>query len=374
MNQFLSALRLDPTIWDLFTLEEEYSPWIRDRYGRFPYFASSNRELLLPRASMLLTRMGFRPDYPENKKFAICLTHDVDAIYCGRGRDRAFSKIAEMLPLGVISATKRMLGKDIGGLSWRNMKEIMEIEESYGAHSTFFFMALEKEQRDFNYSISEVAEELHNIVDMGWEVGLHGSHEAFNNTIQMKKEKTLLERTLGSKVCGYRGHYLKFETPITWRCLHEAGFNYDTTLGFADCVGFRNGMCHPFRPFDLDTQKVLPILEIPLVIMDVTMTDSYMRLGVSDCWRLISLVLERTAACNGVLAILWHNTNFKGESLSLFEKILQKGREMNAWLTDCRSLAAWWEPRVDAWYDKIGLQLSPETGEDNALEEESFGD
>jgi peptidoglycan/xylan/chitin deacetylase (PgdA/CDA1 family) len=127
---------------------------------------------------MLLTKIGSRPDYPEKRRFAICLTHDVDCIYCGKGRDRAFSKIVEMLPRGVISTTRKMLEGDIGRLNWRNMKKIMEIEESYGAQSTFFFMALEKGQRDSDYGISEVAEELHDIVDMGWGVGLHGSHEA----------------------------------------------------------------------------------------------------------------------------------------------------------------------------------------------------
>jgi len=85
-----------------------------------------------------------------------------------------------------------------------------------------------------------------------------------------------LEKVLGKKIVGYRNHYLKFKVPETWGLPKEAGFKYDTTLGYADCVGFRNGMCHPFKPFDLNINSYINILEIPLIIMDRTLFD-YMK-------------------------------------------------------------------------------------------------
>jgi hypothetical protein len=48
---------------------------------------------------------------------------------------------------------------------------------------------------------------------------------------------------------------------------------YDTTFGYNDLVGFRNGMCYPFRPYNLNTASEVNILEIPLALMDGTLFD-----------------------------------------------------------------------------------------------------
>lgn len=57
----------------------------------------------------------------------------------------------------------------------------------------------------------------------------------------LKKKKRRLEEVLGKKVVGYRNHYLRFRVPDTWELLSKAGFKYDTTFGYSDCAGFRNG-------------------------------------------------------------------------------------------------------------------------------------
>ena len=66
-------------------------------------------------------------------------------------------------------------------------------------------------------------EELGYILDNGWEVGLHGGHEAYNNLIEMKNKKQKLEKVLRKEVISYRNHYLRFKTPETWEFLTEAG-------------------------------------------------------------------------------------------------------------------------------------------------------
>ena len=101
------------------------------------------------------------------------------------------------------------------------------------------------------------------------------------------EKKQRLEKVLGKKVIGYRNHYLRFKVPDTWELLSKAGFKYDTTFGYADCAGFRNGVCHPFRPYNINTGKQIDILEIPLIIMDRTLLRDYMRLDVKKAWELI---------------------------------------------------------------------------------------
>ena len=79
----MKILKQNQELWDLFTRKEEYSPEQLDKYNRFTYDFSSYKNVLEPNVSKFLVENGLnlKVDYPENKKFAVCLTHDVDEIY-----------------------------------------------------------------------------------------------------------------------------------------------------------------------------------------------------------------------------------------------------------------------------------------------------
>ena len=79
--QLIETLRERPDLWDLFTRKEEYEDGIRDKYDRFPYFLSRERSILEPVVSAFLYEKGFHPSYPEGKRFAVCLSHDIDFLY-----------------------------------------------------------------------------------------------------------------------------------------------------------------------------------------------------------------------------------------------------------------------------------------------------
>jgi len=77
----LDTLRQNEEIMCLYTAKEEYAPMLLDRLGRFPYYMSKRRNTLDPEVSRFLIEKGLRFEYPENRKFAVCLTHDIDAVY-----------------------------------------------------------------------------------------------------------------------------------------------------------------------------------------------------------------------------------------------------------------------------------------------------
>jgi hypothetical protein len=135
---------------------------------------------------------------------------------------------------------------------------------------------------------------------------------------------------------------MKFQTPTTWEAIKKAGFLYDSTYGYNDCVGFRNGMCHPFRPYNLSTNQEIEIWELPLHIMDSTF-DYYMRLSEKDEWKLTKQIIDTVHQLNGVITILWHNTNMSQDRLKLYEKILRYCNEKNAWMTSGERIIKWWE-------------------------------
>lgn len=326
-------LKENTELWELFTKQEEYSSTRCDQYDRFPYYLSRHRNVLEPAVSKYLIKNGLNPQYPDGKKFAVCLTHDIDTVRPGRLylASEAAKAFVKRNIKDAVSIPFSRINKKLNPF-W-NFKEIMELEAKYDAKSSFYFLTLEPGENDYSYNIEDIENELSTISNNGWEVGLHGGHESYNNLEDIKKKKQKLEKVLGKEVIGYRNHYLRFKVPNTWELLSKAGFKYDTTFGYADCVGFRNGMCHPFKPFNMNTGQQIDILEIPLTIMDGTLLKDYMRLDFKKAWEFTKDLIDTVEHCNGVITILWHNTYMQGENLKFYEKILEYCSEKNAWIT-----------------------------------------
>lgn len=334
-------LKQNKEIWDLFTRAEEYSPKRLDEHDKFTYALSSHPNILEPESSKFLTENGLRIEYPGNKRFAICLTHDVDEVYPPFSH-MVLSSLYYMKGLDFKGLKKQLFWKKKGEDSspYRNFKAIMKLEENYGAKSSFYFMATSRDIKRFRYNVEDLTQDLGFIVDKGWEVGLHGGYYAYNSLEEMKREKKRLEKVLGREVIGYRNHYLRFKVPDTWELLGKAGFKYDTTFGYGDTVGFRNGMCHPFRPYNLNSHSQIDIMEIPLHIMDVTLkVPNGIGLGLdfTRSWEITKRLIDITEKYRGVLTVLFHNEvfscPFKQSFLKLYEDILKYGRERNAWMT-----------------------------------------
>jgi len=214
----------------------------------------------------------------------------------------------------------------------------MDLEEKYDAISTFFFMAENPWEQDYTYDIEDLEPEIKNIINRGWEVGLHGGHTTYLNPNDMREKKERLEKVTRKPVFGYRNHFLRFRVPDSWEYLSQAGFQYDSTVGYADCAGFRNGMCHPYRPIDLNTNKEIDIFEIPLILMDITLDQTYMRLEGKSKWEFIKMLIDRNSKCHGLLTILWHNSSIRGQNLEIYRKILEYCYEKGACMTSCEKI------------------------------------
>jgi peptidoglycan/xylan/chitin deacetylase (PgdA/CDA1 family) len=343
-RNIVDLLKQNKELWDLFTRKEEYNPLILDQYLRFPYYLSKRRNILEPEVSKFLVENGLNVDYQDGKKFAVCLTHDIDVVYPYTSKLSIMYNTAKSLMQHQIKNVFKTLFSNINK-KWNplwNFKDIIALEEKYSAKSSFYFMALDKTDMNFNYNLGDMKSELKHITDNGWEVGLHGGHNAYNNLDEIKKEKERLEEVLGKKVIGYRNHNLRFKVPDTWELLSKAGFKYDATFGYAGCAGFRNGMCHPFKPFNLVTNKEIDILEIPLTIMDVTLFD-YMKLDIEGAWEITKLLIDTVENHNGVITILWHNNTYMvDDKLKFYEKILKYCYEKKAWMTSGEEIWKRW--------------------------------
>ena len=342
----LEKLKQNEKLWELYTKKEEYNPQITDVFERVPYYLSKHRDVFEPTVSKYLIENGLKMLYPDGKKFGVCLTHDIDVVY--PSRLSPFLDTARSLYHGrfknALKSPFTRINKNLNPF-W-NFRDIMELEDKYNAMSSFYFLALDKENQDYAYIIDDLKAEIDYISSNGWEVGLHGGHESYNDFEDLMNKKEKLEKIIGKKVIGYRNHYLRFKTPDTWEILSKAGFKYDTTFGYNDCSGFRNGMCHPFKPFNLNTGKEIDILEIPLTIMDCTLLRDYMRLDFEKAWDLTKQLIDTVEKYNGVITIIWHNTFMQDENLRFYEKILKYCYDKNAWMTSGKDICNWWNENV----------------------------
>lgn len=337
----------NPEYWDLFTKNEEYNNNKYDEHKRFRFSDSKHRDVLNPLVSKYLKEKGYSIEYPDNKKFVVALTHDVDDIYVKN--KHIFWSLFNLPKNRDFYVTYRIL---LGKINKRktpylNFKKIIELEKKYDASSSFYFFANSKDIFGIKYDLQDLQNEISYILDENCEIGLHTGYYSYDSTEEIKKEKMKMEKIIGQKIIGSRNHVLRFKTPDSWEVLSNVGLLYDTSFGYHDMIGFRNGMCHPFQPFNLNTNKKINILEIPLNIQDMTFL-MYLKTNAKNSWNLIKNLIDTTEQMGGVLTILWHNWTFclpaslggifNKEWTKLYEKILKYCSEKDAWLTNCKEI------------------------------------
>jgi len=292
-------------------------------------------------------------NWPRGRKFTVCLTHDVDEIrktYQYMTRSVRFLKCGNIRGLKneILSLFEKLRGRE----PYWTFEEIMDLERRLGVRSTFFFLNESAKVKIFDrgtwrhygrrYDITDkkVAEIIRTLHSEGWEIGLHGSFYSYKNIKLLKKEKEMLEKVLGAEVKGIRQHNLNLEIPQTWQIHEKLGFEYDSTLGFNDRVGFRWGICYPFHPVDGEGRP-LKLLEIPLAIEDIAL------FRYDNPWAVCMKMIEEVERKGGVLTVLWHHSVFNELEFpgwaEIYEKLIRVCKEKGAWITTAGEIAKWWK-------------------------------
>src|SRR5438128_133854 len=130
-------------LWDLFTAKEEYNSIFCDRHQRQPYWLSKNRDIFNPIVSKYLYDNGLRPVYPDNKPFALCITHDIDVLFDSRtAKQKAKSVIKNISKFNTKSIyqdlsllVKKRIYPDY------HISKIINYGKKYNAKSSFYFLS-----------------------------------------------------------------------------------------------------------------------------------------------------------------------------------------------------------------------------------------
>ncbi|WP_299735197.1 polysaccharide deacetylase family protein [uncultured Endozoicomonas sp.] len=197
---------------------------------------------------------------------------------------------------------------------------LMDLSEENGLKSAFYFICGQTDKMydsDYTPEHPVIRKLLRRIYNRGHEIGLHPSYSTFNRPELIKKEAERLfqvcaEENIEQSQWGGRMHYLRWEQPTTLRAWDDAGMSYDTTMGYADRVGFRCGTCFEYPAFDPVKNKLLKLRIRPLIAMECTVIDDcYMGLGTGEQALVKFCNLKDVCRLvNGEFTLLWHNSQF----------------------------------------------------------------
>lgn len=274
----------------------------------------------------------------DEYEFALCLTHDVDRPF--KTFQAPYYALQERDP----SHLRSLLSDE---RPYWQFEEVMSLEDDLGVRSSFYFLnekrLWEKGLREWlrpkswklyggRYRIEDerIANVIRDLDRGGWEVGIHGSYETYDDRERLRWEKETLERVLGKEILGGRQHYLRLKRPTTWEHYRAIGLKYDTTLGSNGGYGF-DGRYDVLRPFN-DEFVVFPLtaMERPL-LESAGSTEAALR----ECNRL----LDEAAANDAVMTVLWHPRYFNESEFpgyrELYVELIEGAQDRGGWVGPC---------------------------------------
>lgn len=322
---------------------EEIANTSRDHYDRFSAkdsVAFKFNFLLRPVVDeycellrVLINQFDCQFDRPSEPKARIRYTCDVDHIVdpstsniYGLTKSLLRTAIGKYPSRPIVSTLKRYLR---GENAYDCFDYIFKSLHHKNIEGAFYFITGGNSQFDGTYDFMEqdVSILLQKISQNGFEVGLHPSFMTYKDSEQTKLEFDKLRRhaeqvSIHQDLWGGRQHYLRWDPEITKRNWEKAGLSYDSTLGYADHVGFRAGTCRDHKLFDPIERREVNLIERPLMLMDVTLVDKhYMDYGYSQkAYETIQNLKEQCALYGGSFNFLWHNSHLStDEDRALFE-------------------------------------------------------
>jgi hypothetical protein len=314
------------------------------------------------------------PPIPDGHSFIVCLTHDADFV---RIRDHIF----DYTMLGFIC--RALFGSFVGFISgkipasrmlknwravfslpfvflsiiddfWYAFDRYSEIEKHQT--STFFLIPFKRRRGDkvssatraAKYDIMDIRETVKGLIRKGHEIGVHGI-DAWHSQEKGSRELERISSVTGSKKAGIRTHWLLFNHQ-TISALEEAGYYYDSSLGYNAAVGYRNGTAQVFRPTGATRLR-----ELPLNIQDTSLFyRERMNLNERRAFAFCELLINNAVRFGGILTINWHQRSLAPERLwgDFYVLLLEKLRARNPWFATGSQAVDWFQKRRNASFNE----------------------
>jgi peptidoglycan/xylan/chitin deacetylase (PgdA/CDA1 family) len=315
---------------------------------------------------------------PAGYSFTVCLTHDID--FVGIRRHRFDHTMWGFLYRSTIGALRNVVRRrlTIAHLlrSWRAaaslpfvyagwIKDFWEPFDWYlrledQLPVTYFLIpfkgrpgdnvsAQHGRRRATAYDIDDVAPSAVRLTTHGCEIGVHGL-DAWHSVEKGRDELQRIANVTGSPSTGIRMHWL-LRDDSTFRVLENAGYEYDSTVGYNETVGYRSGTTQVFRPAGART-----LLEIPLHIQDGALFyPQRLDLSESDAWRRCDDMIQHARTAGGVLTVLWHDRSHAPERFwgRFYTSLVRALRSLDAWFATAGEAVRWFRNRRQVRFERV---------------------
>lgn len=318
------------TCFYLLSYLQEYTDYVPDRYGRFPYelslqkyFNCVEKNLVAAYFDALYEATPKLKALVANKKqhkTKFFLTHDIDFLYAA-WRDNA----KYLLKHGKLGTLLQLLFNHyLRTPDYMLLDKIMDIEDAYDVKAVFFWLVHygmgNPKMRNADYSIDE--KKVQRIKTKIYERGfVNALHKSISSDTHAKEFQKLGDHLLEVN----RNHFLQIELPQGFDGMENSEMQLDSTMGFPERIGFRNNYGLPFRPFKFKERRPYRFIEVPLNVMDTTLK-YYNNKNSSSAKNDILDFLDKNKS-NCVMTVLWHNNYFFDYSdtgwVDLYKDILQ---------------------------------------------------
>ena len=157
-------------------------------------------------------------------------------------------------------------------------------------------------------------------------------------------------------------HWLYFDAESSG-FLDQAGFEYDSTMGYNETIGFRAGTTQAYRPFG-----ATHLLELPLHIMDTALfLSGRLDLSPSEADQRIGNIIDQVEDFGGVVTVNWHDRSIAPERLwdRSYVRILESTRTKGAWAATAMDVVQWFRNRRSVQFtmgpepDEVRVNVGP---------------
>ena len=287
----------------------------KDHFGRFPYCESIQFQyefIKIPIVDFYFQIIKNGIEELLNKKidyrnpYTLFISHDIDEINTG-WKEELKDSIIKVQPRKALTALLQGLTNNDPR---QNISKILQLEKKANIKSTFFFLSSSLKSTaipnaDYNIKHPYIQTAFEEITLYNCEIGLHYP-SVINKTNKIDIQHFC--SIFPSNTVGNRHHYLAL-TQEDVKIFDNTSIKYDSSLGFAEQIGFRHGTSHPFYLYDFDNHTNYSTLEIPLIAMDRTLESyNYMRKTPESSIKELINLSKTVQKVNGVFSLLWHNT------------------------------------------------------------------
>jgi peptidoglycan/xylan/chitin deacetylase (PgdA/CDA1 family) len=192
---------------------------------------------------------------------------------------------------------------------YQNIPEVLELEDSFGFKSTFFFRTYvrDSKQPPPAYDLSEYKSDIRSMISGGWEVGLHSDFLSHKSLMRLEIEKKQLEGVAGTRIFGNRVHYTLQSIELL-RNLKKLGFKYDSSVKHQrECIS----------EDDFGHSLSEGIIIFPITLMEALVFQYKSTYGVrteTDVVKVVKKTLdicERMNKGSKIVTLIWHDSSLK---------------------------------------------------------------